>query len=397
MATFFLLLIYITFISLGLPDSLLGAAWPVMRLEFGAPLDAAGAIAMLISGATILSSLMSERLIRRFGTGPITAFSVLATAVSLLGISLAPSFWFMIAMAIPLGLGAGTIDAALNNYVALHYGARHMNWLHSFWGVGAFSGPLILSAFLARDSWRGGYLTISVIQFSIAALLFITLPLWKKINVSAADSKIPQQSSGKKEALPKLSTAETFKIPGVLTALGTLLFYCAVEYTVGLWGSSFLVESKGFTKAAAAGGVAFFYLGITAGRFVSGILSSLFTSIQLIRLGISIVFGGVVLLLLPFPPVSIPYIFLVIGLGCAPIFPSTIHETPHRFGKESSQKIVSLQMAAAYTGSTFIPPLIGLVAEKTSTSIFPFAVFLFSLIMLACSEKVIRTTRKAKQ
>ncbi len=393
MATFFLLLIYLTFISLGLPDSLLGAAWPVIRFEFGAPLDAAGVIAMLISGATILSSLLSERLIRRFGTGPVTAVSVLITAVSLMGIGFAPSFWFMVALAIPLGLGAGTIDAALNNYVALHYAARHMSWLHSFWGVGAFGGPLILAFFMARESnWRGGYIAIASIQLGIAFLLFITLPLWKKINTNPPGKPLPVKQEA--AAPPPAAAGSVLKIPGVAMALLTFVMYCALEYAVGLWGSSFLTEARGFTKAAAASGVALYYGGITAGRFISGFLTARLRSPQLIRLGLIIVFSGVVLLCLPLPNFIAPGLLFVIGLGCAPVFPSMIHETPHRFGKENSQKIVSLQMASAYTGSTFIPPLVGLLAEKTSTAILPFALLLFSGITLFCSETVARKTRK---
>ena len=394
MATFFLLLIYITFISLGLPDSLLGAAWPVMRVEFGAPLDAAGIIAMLISGATILSSLLSERLIRRFGTGVITAVSVLITSLCLMGIGFAPSFWFMVALAVPLGLGAGTIDAALNNYVALHYAARHMSWLHSFWGVGAFGGPLILAFFMARESnWRGGYIAIAAIQLSIAALLIVTLPLWKKVNTGPTNKPLPVKQE--EPAPAPLTTGAVLKIPGVSMALLTFVMYCALEYAIGLWGSSFLVEARGFTKAAAASGVALYYGGITAGRFISGFLTARLRSSQLIRIGLIIVFAGVILLCLPLPAFLAPVIFFIIGLGCAPVFPSMIHETPYRFGKENSQKIIGMQMASAYTGSTFIPPIVGLLAEKTSTAIIPFALLLFGSVTFFCSEAVMRKTRKS--
>lgn len=389
MATFFLLLIYITFISLGLPDSLLGAAWPVMRLEFGAPLDFAGIIFMIIAGSTILSSLVSARVIRRFGTGPVTAVSVLITSLALLAMGFAPSFWLLVVLAVPLGLGAGTIDAALNNYVALHYAARHMSWLHSFWGVGAFGGPLILAFFMARENnWQGGYITIALIQLSIAVILLATLPLWKKVN---PNSPLSASSNVKENPTPGPS-GSPLKIPGVSMALLTFTMYCALEYAVGLWGSSFLVESRGFSKAAAASGVALYYGGITVGRFLSGFLTARLRSVQLIRMGLLIVFAGVVLLCLPLPFAFAPPLFFIIGLGCAPVFPSMIHETPTRFGKENSQKVIGLQMAAAYTGSTFIPPVVGLLAERTSTAILPFALLLFAGTTLFCSESVRKIT-----
>lgn len=390
MATLFLLVIYAAFISLGLPDSLLGASWPIIRLEFGMALDSAGIITMIISGSTIVSSLFCEKLIRRFGTGLVTAVSVFLTAVSLLGISFSHSFVWMILLAVPLGLGAGAVDAGLNNYVALHYKAYHMSWLHCFWGVGAFCGPLIIAGYLQKDNWRGGYFTISLIQLAVCALLFLSLPLWKKAN-GATPPAAQNQPEREPQAPP---AANVFKVPGVLFVLFTFSLYCAIEYTIGLWGSSYLVEARGFAAPSAARAVALYYGGITIGRFLNGFLTIKFTSKQLIRTGIVVIVAGALLLALPLSSYFSMGALLLMGLGCAPVFPSLIHETPYNFGAQNSQKIMGLQMAFAYCGSTFIPPVIGLVANNINVALIPYFPLLFSLCILFFTEALNRATRR---
>lgn len=338
-----------------------------------------------ISGCTIISSLFAEKLIRRFGASIITAVSVLATAASLFGISFAPSFWWVLALAVPLGLGAGAVDSALNNFVALHYKAKHMSWLHSFWGIGAFCGPLIIASYLQVGSWRGGYLTISIIQFAVSALLFITLPLWKRPGITPGSDVMPKQ-----EAITEPPAKRAMRIPGVPMALITFLLYCSTEYTIGLWGSSYLVEGRGLTEASAARGVSLFYLGITIGRIFTGFLTARFSNKQLIRTGIFIVIAGALLLVLPLPtPLALASLVLM-GLGCAPIYPSMIHETPRRFGAQNSQKVVGLQMAFAYIGSTFVPPVVGVLARSISVFLIPWFPLAYGIGMLLCSEALNR-------
>lgn len=383
MATFFLTIIYLTFISLGLPDSLLGAVWPAMRADMDASLGTAGILSMIVSGGTILSSLASEKTINRFGAGKVTAVSVLATAIALVGFSVAPSLGWLIALAAPLGLGAGAVDSALNNYVAVHYQAKHMSWLHCFWGVGAFSGPMILAWHIqSGNGWRPGYLTIGIVQFGIAALLFAALGLWGKVNQDGKQESARSAATAGNKDLPKMPVR---KIPGVLLALATFLCYCAVEHSTGLWSSSFLVEMRGVSETWAARGAATFYGSITVGRFLNGFLTKKFSGPQLIRIGaIAIMIGGA-LLFVPAVPVSFAGL-AVIGLGCAPVYPSMIHETPRRFGTVNSQKVVGLQMAVAYCGSTFVPPVLGYAAQALGLGVFPFAVTAIAAVMLALSE-----------
>jgi fucose permease len=392
MATFFLILIYLTFISLGLPDALLGSAWPVMRLELGATLDTAGVIFVIITGGTILSSFASGWVVGRFGTGKVTAVSVLLTAAALLGISFSPSIWLILLIGVPLGLGGGSVDAALNHYVALHYESRHMSWLHCFWGVGALSGPLIIGAHLRQgNNWRGAYLTLGIIQGLVCLILFVSLPLWNIFTKPGAgkDKAASDTAAEPAPALPA-KKANVLLIPGLIQALITFFLYCATEYTVGLWGASFLTELRGFTKAAAATAISMYYTGITAGRFFSGFLTMKFTGTQLIRAGLGIVTAGAVLLLLPLPgPVSLAAL-LLIGFGCSPVYPSMIQLTPGRFGEENSQKIIGMQMGCAYTGATVVPPLIGVVLANTHMLVLPVVLVFYGAAMLFTSEWINR-------
>ena len=384
MATLFLIIIYLAFISLGLPDSLLGSAWTVMRLDFNAPLAGAGIISMTICAGTIISSLMSEKAIKRFGTGRVTFFSVMATAVALFGFSISPSFLWIIICAIPLGIGAGAVDAGLNNYVALHYESHHMSWLHCFWGIGATFGPIIMAQNIEHfNNWRGGYLTISFFQICLVVILFLTLPLWNKIpNLKSVENEETQEIITENEAV------HVFKIKGVKLSLISFLLYCGTELTVGLWGSSFLVQIKQLSPVTAARWISIFYLGITIGRLITGFLTMKISCRKLIQFGQIITLAGASILLLPLAPIVSLLGLVLIGLGCAPIFPCMLHETPNRFGKALSQKIMGLQMAFAYIGSIFLPPLIGLIAAIVSIDIFPVILIIYIIGMYLSSERI---------
>ena len=383
--TTLLVLIYIAFISLGLPDSVLGSAWPVMQAELGAPLSLAGYISMVVSAGTVVSSLASNRLITRFGVGRVTAVSVLMTAGGLLGISLAPGAWMLFLCAIPLGLGAGSVDAALNNFVALHYAARHMSWLHCFWGVGATAGPMILSLQLSHGaSWRSAYGLISGIQFALALALFLTLPVWRRAKAPAAESGEEQRYLTNREAL---------RLPLVKTALVGFVFFCAVETTSGLWASTYLHQARGLSASEAAMGASMFYGAITLGRLITGFAASRISPARLIRIGQCVCLAGAAMVALPAPSAVGMLGIAVIGLGTSPIYPNMLHETPRRFGARNSQAIVGLEMAFAYIGSTLIPPLFGSLASATTLHLYPWFLAACTLVMLAASETVARRTR----
>lgn len=382
MFTIVLIIIYVAFISLGLPDSLLGTAWPVMQGDLGASFGAAGVISMVISGGTIVSSFLSGRVIKRFGTGKVTMISVAMTAIALFGFSFAPSFVWLCVAAIPLGLGAGSVDAALNSFVALHYKANHMSWLHCFWGVGATLGPIILSLFIAKENgWKKGYFTISIIQFCLVIVLFLTLPLWKKV-------KSRNETEEEKEEDIVVEKQNVYHIRGVKLALVSFVLYCATETTTGLWGSSYLVNHKGLSADRAALWISFFYAGITFARFLTGFLTMRFHNRILIRVGQIVCAIGTVFLILPLPTYFGVVGFILIGMGCAPIYPCMLHETPKRFGKGASQSIMGIQMAFAYMGSSFMPPILGFLVMKTNIVIFPYFLLVCALVMLLASEKL---------
>jgi fucose permease len=387
-----LIIIYLSFISLGLPDSLLGVTWPAMQSEWGMHIDAAGLIAMLITGSTILSSFLSGYIIAKFGTGKITFISCVITGLALLGISHSPSYLWLLVLAIPLGLGAGSVDAALNNYVALHFKAHHMNWLHSFWGVGATLGPLIVSRTIAKtSSWRLGYRSIAFIQISLAVILFFCLPLWTMHKTKEKIGPHVSKDSVKEKEI------KSFKIKGVKYALATFFFYCAAELSIGLWGSSYLIQVKNFSIERAASFVALYYGGITLGRFVSGFISFKLSNTQIIRWGIIIAFANVIMLLLPLPSFILISSLIGIGFGLSPIFPAMLHQTPVNFGKIHSQSIIGYQMAFGYIGSSFLPPLFGVVAKNTTISIFPYYLVICIVIILLCTEKLRVLSNKSKE
>lgn len=387
MTTFLLVIIYLAFISLGLPDSLIGVAWPVMQSDFGAPLETAGFLFMTIAGGTIISSLVSGKVLKRFGTGKVTFVSVLMTAGALLGFHFAPSVVWLVVCAIPLGLGAGAVDSGLNDYVATHYKAHHMSWLHCFWGVGATLGPIIMAQFISgQNAWRDGYFAISGIQFALVIILFVTLPLWNKVT-KHSHVTLKEESKDFIEDDDAINV-KPIQIKGVKLALASFLFYCGVEATVGLWGSSFLVNVRELSAATAAQWVSFYYAGITIGRFITGFITFKISNLMLIRMGQIIALVGAAFLFLPLPSIFSLVGFIMIGLGLAPIFPCMLHETPTRFGKQHSQTIMGYQMAVAYTGSTFMPPLLGFIASQSTIGIFPICIVIFLAAMLLISEKL---------
>jgi len=382
-STVLLIIIYLSFISLGLPDSLLGSAWPSMYGGLNVPLHYAGYISMIIAGGTVVSSFFSAKIIRRLGTGIVTALSVLMTAVALLGFSFSGAFVLLCLWAVPLGLGAGSVDAALNNYVALHYKAKHMSWLHCFWGVGASTGPIIMSFFLInKNSWNLGYRTIGVIQCCLVAVLFITVSLWGK-NKS-------QNSDEKNEASKGIKFKELFHTAGVKQVLVAFFCYCSLESTAGLWGSSFLVMEKNISPEIAAQWISLYYIGITAGRFVSGFLTMKLNNRQMVRLGQTLIACGIIALVIPLGKVLLLPGFFIIGLGCAPIYPSLLHETPRNFGSEKSQAIMGIQMASAYIGTTFMPPLFGRMTSYFSFKFFPLfigGILILNIVMVELLNK----------
>lgn len=381
MVTLLLAIIYLAFISLGLPDSLLGSAWPVMHGDLNAPLSGAGLISMLIAGGTILSSLFSDKLNRKLGTGLVTAGSVLLTALALFGFSVSTSVPMLCLFTIPYGLGAGAIDAALNNYVALHYNSRQMSWLHCFWGVGASVSPYIMGYALGHGlGWRGGYGIVSAIQIVLTLVLFATLPLWKK----AHGTKTAEETTGK-----ALKLSDAVKIKGVALILIAFFAYCSFESTCGLWASSYLVEHKGLDVQTAASFASLFYLGITGGRFLSGFIADKFGDKKMIRIGLVIILAGIILVALPVTGswASLAGL-LIIGLGAAPVYPSVIHATPDNFGKENSQAVIGIQMACAYVGTTFMPPLFGLLAEHITISLYPFYLAFFVVLTVIMTERM---------
>ena len=387
MGSLLLALIYVCFISLGLPDSLLGSAWPVLHQEIQVPVFFAGIISATICAGTVLSSLFSDKLLRRFGAGRVTAVSIAMTALGLLGFSASNQFWMLMLWAIPYGLGAGGVDAILNNYVALHYKAQHMSWLHCMWGVGASISPYIMRFSLVRlDSWNYGYLIVAAIQAVLSAVVFLSIPIWKK--------GMEEKEDDQKEILPvALSFKEIFAVKGALPCFLTFFCYCSLELTTSLWASSYLLKQWSFSPEAAAGFASMFYIGVTFGRFVNGFFAMKLGDHFLIRVGITLITVGIGLLFAPFHSAFALVGFVIIGLGCAPIYPCIIHMTPDVFGKDKSQAMIGVQMAFAYTGFLVMPPLFGVIADYISISLLP--VFQFGLLaaMFLTHEMVVRKDR----
>ena len=400
MASLLLAVIYVAFISLGLPDSLLGAAWPTMSQDLAVPVSWAGGISAVISMFTIVSALLSDRMTLRFGAGRITVVSVALTAMALAGFSVAPNYWVLLLIAVPYGLGAGGVDAALNNYVAIHYESRHMSWLHCMWGVGASIGPYIMGYALSNgQGWPWGYRYIAILQVALTLILVLSLPLWKSRGRAAAEANGGDSAAGEGVGTDASSSAGTERKPlgvaGVLAIHGAreilIMFfcYCAIESTAGLWASSYMVMHAGVDKVTAASWASLFYVGITVGRALSGFLTMRFRDPVMIRIGQVLVLLGVVTMFLPLPHhLGIVAGLIVVGLGCAPIYPCVIHSTPAYFGEENSQAIVGVQMACAYTGTLLMPPLFGIIAQYVTISLYPWYLLLFLVLMVAMHERL---------
>ena len=383
MASLLLPIIYLAFISLGLPDGLLGAAWPSMYQQMGADLSWAGIVSMIIAASTIVSSLASARLNLALGTGKVTAYSVLLTAVALLGFSVCGQFWQLCLWAIPYGLGAGSVDAALNNYVSLHYESRHMSWLHCMWGVGASIGPIIMGRALAGGTWEGGYRTVSVLQFVLTVVLLGSLKLWKR----------PEQTLNGEDFTPEQRPIrELLRLPGVRQVVTCFFCYCALEATAGMWAASYCTVARGIDAETAASWASLFYLGITVGRGACGFLTMKISDQNMIRLGQAIIALGLVLILLPAGNTVLFVGLITVGLGCAPVYPCIIHETPVNFGRELSMSMTGLQMACAYVGSCLMPPLFGLLGQHISMGLYPWFMAVLLVLMFIMAESLHRKT-----
>ncbi len=382
-----LAVIYAAFISLGLPDALLGSAWPLMHQQMNVPLSYAGIVTFTIAAGTVISSLNSDRLTRLFGAGKVTAISVGLTAFALLGFSFSRQFWMLLIFAIPYGLGAGSVDAALNNYVALHYSNRHMSWLHCMWGIGCSIGPSIMGwALMGGDTaWPLGYRAVGLMQVALTALIVMSLPLWQRTDGLSGDAE--------NAPAPKpMTIRELASLPGAREIMLTFFCYCAVESTAGLWASSFLVYHHGLAEEVAARCASLFYIGITVGRAINGFVAERFTDTQLTRTGLLVMAVGVLVMLLPLGAYAAMAGIVLFGLGCAPTYPCIIHATPIRFGKEKSQAFIGVQMASAYVGSTLMPPLFGLMANHISVGLYPVYLAVILVLMFFMHEQVVRKT-----
>lgn len=367
-----LFIIYIAFISLGLPDALLGSAWPSMYSQFSVPISYAGILSMIIALGTIVSSLQSDRLTIRFGTGKVTAFSVAMTAFALFGFSISHSFLSLCLWAIPYGLGAGSVDASLNNYVALHYKSSHMSWLHCMWGIGASTGPYIMGFVLTKGMmWNSGYRMISILQIVLTAILLCSLPLWKSNGTS--------QEKSKREAMP---FSKILSVPGAKAIMVSFFCYCAIEQTAGLWAASYLTLQKGISATQAATFASMFFLGITIGRALSGFLTLRFNDYKMVKLGQIIIALGIVVMLLPLPKAFALIGLIMIGLGCAPIYPCMLHATPIQFGADQSQAIIGVEMASAYVGTCLMPPLFGMIANWIHIGLLPIYLLMILILMI---------------
>lgn len=390
MGTLLLVLIYVCFISLGLPDSLLGAAWPAMHAEISVPVSYAGIISTIISLGTIISSLFCDRLNHKFGSGMVTATSIALTAAALFGFSTATKFWMLVVWAIPYGLGAGGVDAILNNYVALHYKPQHMSWLHCFWGIGASISPYIMSfALLELQDWSVGYWIVGIIQVVLTAIVFVSIPLWKKASNECEEKAGTGTDNSLERKGTPLSLREIFKIPGAVYCFILFFCYCALESSASLWASTYLVTVHGVETELASAFASLFFIGITLGRGVNGFLAMKVKDGTLIWTGLGIISVGVLLLLLPLPSIMAFIGFVVIGLGCAPVYPCIIHMTPDVFGRERSQAMIGVQMAAAYMGTLLLPPLVGVLAEVVGIFLLP-VILAILLVGMICMNKMLR-------
>lgn len=372
MATLLLIIIYLSFIGLGLPDSLLGTAWPEMYVNLNIPVSFEAIGNSIIVIGTIISSLNAAKLIQKLGTYRIVLFSTFLTACAIVGYGLIPNFYFFLLLGIPMGLGAGAVDTALNNYLAIHYKASQMNWLHCFWGIGAMTGPIVMSSFMHNKmGWRYGYFVIGAMQMVIVIILLLSSPVWK----------LHKETSSSEEPVV-MKFIDLIKVKGVKLAMLTFLCYCATEYTMVCWGSTYLVNSREVTSAVAAGWLSIYYLGITGGRMLCGFIALKVNNRTLIRTGLFTVLLGAIILMLPLPSFAAFIGFAFVGFGCSPVFPGMMSETPKRFGKRLSQSVIGLELTSAYTGVLIIPTLFGFLAARINISLLPFLLAALVIIML---------------
>lgn len=389
MAGLLLAIIYLAFISLGLPDSLLGSAWPVMGKELEVPLSYAGILSMLIAGGTIISSLLSSAVIRKWGTGKVTAISVLLTAIALWGFSFSKSYWMLCIWTIPYGIGAGSVDVALNNYMAVHYSSRHMSWLHAFWGLGVTISPFVMGFCLEKQlGWNMGYRSIGMLQVVLVVVLFASLPLWKR----ASDTSATDNAS------EKITMKSVLHVKGVLYVMLVFFGYCVVEATAGLWASSYLVQYRNVEATTAARFASLFYIGIMVGRFVCGFVADKLGDKRMIKIGLAIMLVGISMIALPLTTNMLALAGLImVGLGAAPIYPSAIHSTPDNFGERNSEALVGLQMASSYVGMTLAPPVFGLVAQHISIGLYPAWLGIFTALVVVMNICLNRTCQKEEK
>lgn len=378
-----LLIIYMAFISLGLPDGLLGAAWPAIHLEMGLNVSYMGMVSLIISVGTVIASLFADPLCRRFTTAKVTAFSVAMTAAALFGFAFADSIWLLCLWAIPYGLGAGAVDACLNNYVAIHYAGKHMSWLHCMWGLGAASGPYIMGAVLAGGlHWSNGYLYIGVGQAVLVAVLILTLRIWKTTGQGSEEQGAP------------LSLKQVIALPGAKYVLVAFFCYCALEQTIGQWAASYFfgyLDTSAELSATLAG---IYYMGITVGRAVNGFLTVRFSDKQLVRAGMAAIAAGIAVMFLPLGVYGAVAGIILVGLGSAPIYPCIIHSTPALFGTEQSGAIIGIEMAAAYIGICVMPPLFGVIADWLGVGTLPWVLSGLLIIMYVSHEQLYMKRKK---
>lgn len=399
--TFLLVVIYVAFIGLGLPDTILGAAWPLMQTDLAAPLSAAGILSIIVSVGTIISGLITPTLMRRLGTGKLVAISICCTAVATAGYGLATAFWMMCVCAIPMGLGAGAIDVALNNFAAIYLESKHTNWLHASWGVGACLGPAILSASVfVGAGWRGAYELNAVLLGAIVVMMLGALPLWKRVEKPRPSSESGRgngsENRGGKTSAPvenDISLRAALRVPGMKLSFLTFFFYSALEISTSLWCGTYLV-ARGFAPEIGALAVSLMFACVMIGRVASGFFAIKFTDMRLVHAGIAIVIVGCFTLILPLPLWFTPLCICLLGLGCAPVYPSLIHATPARFGEELSGRAIGIQMAGSYVGSVLMPPAFGFVAAHFSVMLWPVALAIFVACLLVCVCLLDYVTRK---
>ena len=384
---FLLVVIYVAFIGLGLPDTILGAAWPLMRQDLNTPISAAGILSIIVSIGTIISSLLTPKFLRILGTGKLVAYSIALTAIASIGYYLAESFNILCLWAIPMGIGAGAVDVAMNNFAAVYLESKHTNWLHASWGIGATLSPAILSgSIMLGFGWRGAYELVAILLAVIFAMVLISLPLWRKIETNGAINKAPAitpNTPANKNNAETLSFREALRVPGMKLSFLTFFFYSALEISTGLWCGTYLTAC-GFKPETGALCVSLMFASVMIGRIISGFFAIKFTDHRLIYAGIFIVAAGCLVLSLPLPLWMLPVCICLLGLGCAPVYPSLIHATPARFGEALSSRAISIQLAGSYVGSILMPPAFGLVAAKFSVHLWPISLSVFVGLLLLC-------------